>query len=952
VKYINFPYPNTDKQTESYEHLRLPYGGKKDSSKRILFVLDYVPSEDLHSGALLSGDTGTLLFAMLKMAQTKWLKEDEQFAWMACNWNAYRTSGKSDDYKKDARERFGNRLTLIIKKYKPTCIITFGKDPSRFLSKVDVTTYQGLPLKLTIGELKVRHVSTISLNSLMTQPAASWLIGYVSRHLSNAISHKVEWAIAKPSHEAILVNSVKKFDKMLAEMYAAPVVSIDTETTNLNKVQNSLLTFQACTGLTHGYLVPIHHKDSPFDTAQRNNIKNKLKEYFETNDNKWQVYANAVFDLNVMRSKKNLDVRYYKSRIHDIFGGEFGNDENAKFWSSYGRYYYSLANLSLQFGTNIYERSKFGKGDRATIKDRDLDQHIIEYGVNDVCIPFAIREVQLKIAHHQKNKAYLRTMAQISDTIHTISEMESNGSGVDINYLFGLRLPDSPIKKSIADIKGKLYNSKGVAEAEARLRKKMNLPTNGLFGKGQPVFDFGKSQHKQLLYFDVLKLKPLSTGPLGGKLDKKFQEEYANVEEVKLYTNYSKALKLESSFVKSFLKQYRTKPDFQKDGRIRPSYDYLKVITGRLSSNDPSLHQIPSRSELGKNIKRLFKARPGFLYAKVDYRSHEVRGWGNMSGDKLIAGVFNQGDALINKFKLKPTAALAKQISLEADVHKINASYFFDIPISEVTKEIRQDVKQIIFGLIYGMSIHSLAVQLDKPEKYIKDLVAKFFSRFPVGAKWFPNIEAFARTNLFVESPLGLRRNLYAYMIPINPKNKGLHGAMDRRARNSPVQGLSSQLGMTGARLLAKNVYQNGLELHINNSVHDSLENEVAYKDFFPGIKYIEYSLTDGSSKVTEKRHGWKMLSTPQIDFDFGPTLANCEGWDFDIKTLVPILRKSIEFQKTDLSYDVNVERSMKEIFSKFDQGPKWLHTQISTTDSKWISQQADYIQKALKPYR
>lgn len=950
MKHIEFPFKQTDKAEESYKHLKLAYGGKKSDNK-ILFVLDYVPTEDLKSGALLSGDTGKLFFTLLELAKKRYLLKDQDFTWIACNWNAYKTVGKSDDYKRDAKERFGARLKAIIDKFQPTTIVTLGKDPSRFLSPKDVDKFMGVIHKVKLEGKSYNLVPTLSLHNIQVHTNAIWLAGYVARHLGNAIAGKCQWKI-KSDFESILVDTEKKFDKMLAELYKAPIAAIDTETTSLNKVQNSLLTFQACTTKDYGYFLPVHHKDSPFDTAQNKIHRKKLREYFETNKNKWHIYANAVFDLNVMRSKKNFNINYYATDVHDIFGGEFALDENAKFWSDYSDYYYSLGNLSRQYGCFFYDNAEFGKADRVTIKDRDLDEHVVKYGVADVCIPFAIREKQIEMAERIGHKSYERSIVQISDTIHTISEMESNGSGVDLKYLFNLRLPSSPIKKEINELKKKLLSSPGVVKAEAKIRKLEGIPTNGLFGStNSSIFDLSKAKHKKILYFDVLKLKPIEEGKQGGKLDKAFQEAYADVEEVKLYTNYVKALKLENSFVKSFIKQYGKKPDFQADGRIRPSYDYLKVITGRISSNDPSLHQIPSRSELGKHIKRIFIARKGCLYIKVDFRSHEVRGWGNMSGDSLIAGVFNSGDKMIEDFKLKPTAALAEKIKLEADVHKINASYFFGIPVSKVTKEIRQDVKQIIFGLIYGMSIKSLASELDKPIEYIKDLVKKFFAKFPVGASWFDRIEAFAKKNLYVESPLGLRRNLYGYILPDSDAFKSIKGAMNRRARNSPVQGMSAQLGMTGARLLAKHCHEKDVELYINNSVHDSLENEVAYRDFFAGLTLVEYCLTKGVAKVVKKRHGWDMLSIPQVDFDFGASLSNAEGWDFDLQTLTPILINTLKFQEKELRYEIDVDEALAEIYSGFDRAPDWLKGQIQFLGEKWIKQQPKMIQKYLKPY-
>ncbi len=959
MKHLEFEFKQTDRAENSYGHLKLAYGGVK-SEKIILMVLDYVPTEDLHTGRLLSGPSGEYLFSLMKLAKERFLLDTEtKFTWICCAWNAYRTVGKSDEYVAVAQEYFGNRLNAIIEKYKPTSVITFGKKPSEFLNKRDFGNCLGLPVKAKVGTHKFVQINSLSIHQLMRGDTI-YLSGYCAKHIANAIAHKHQWLIKPDKATSILVDTNKKFKEMMAEITEAKVVSVDTETTNLNKVQNTLLTIQFATAGTHGYFLPIAHKDTPFSSERISSMKNSLKEYFETNKNKWQVFANATFDLNVMRAKKNLDIRYYKSNLADIFCGEFLIEENMKLLQTQGKYYYSLANLAMQYGSDVYERGEFKKSDRATIAERDLDEHLIRYGVYDVVVPLLIHEKQVQIAERMGHDGFLRNMMQISDTIHTISRMETCGSLVDIEYLFNLRLPGSPIKEAIDGIKTKLYASDGVKKAEERLRKTESIPekAGGWVTKDtqQSIFDFGKAKHKQMLYFTVLKLKPLSRGvdkPDGkqgdGKLDKTFQKVYKDVPEVKLYSEYTKALKLENSFVKSFIKQYGKKPDFQKDNRIRPSYDYLGVITGRISSRDPSLHQIPSRSVLGKHIKRIFIARPGCLYIKVDMRSHEVRGWGNIAGDKLIAKVFNDGDALIQQYKEKPSKELADRIAIEADVHKVNAAYFFGIPILEVSKEIRDAVKSLVFGLIYGKSEKSLAEEQGKPLEFITDLVSKFFGRFPVGAGWFDYIEQCAKEALFVQSPLGLRRNLYGYMMPESVReSRGVYGSMNRRARNSPVQGMSAQLVMTGARLLDRLCYKDEIDLYINNSVHDSLETECSYKDLFKGIRYVEHSLCEGAAGIIEKRHNWKMLSTPRVDLELGPALSHCENWDYDLSKIELIMLKSVAFQKYVLGHDIEIHDTIEKIFSGFHEGPKWMLTQAKNIGVKRFQENKIYT----SPYR
>jgi DNA polymerase-1 len=282
--------------------------------------------------------------------------------------------------------------------------------------------------------------------------------------------------------------------------------------------------------------------------------------------------------------------------------------------------------------------------------------------------------------------------------------------------------------------------------------------------------------------------------------------------------------------------------DAKKDSRIRPSFNYLRVVTGRTSANNPNLQQVPSRGKLSKYIKRVFIARPNTIFIKVDYSAHEVRGWSLISGDKNVAGAFQKGIDLYANYVKQPTPENLKKFEDEGDIHIINSSYFFGLKVSEVTKDIRQSVKGVTFGLIYGRSAKSLSVQLNKPIDEVNSIIDKFFTRFKVASNWLLEIEKFARKNYYVEAPTGLRRHLWPYLLPkTKDKEKAwnsIAAACDRRARNSPIQGMGSGIGYSAARYLEtwtferfkEEALESGeLPIRNQNMVHDSIELEINY---------------------------------------------------------------------------------------------------------------------------
>jgi DNA polymerase I-like protein with 3'-5' exonuclease and polymerase domains len=514
--------------------------------------------------------------------------------------------------------------------------------------------------------------------------------------------------------------------------------------------------------------------------------------------------------------------------------------------------------------------------------------------------------------------------------------------------LFYLNSDQSPIKLLVKDLEKKFLESDAAKKANKIISKASSVPTSSLFGDQQTLVKLNKKEHLQLIFFKVLGLKPLSKGKAGkgkkegaGKLDKEFQGEYSSVPEVAMYTETQKAKKIRDAFVKSFIKKLKENPDVQKDKHIRSRYSYLKVVTHRTSSEDPNLQQIPSRGKLAKYIKRLFVAPEGHLYIKVDYQVHEIRGWGIISKDTEVAKAFEHGKKLRDQYKLNPASELAARIELEGDVHKINAAYFFKLKIEAIDKTIRDSVKAVVFGLIYGKGVKALSKDIKGTEKEAQELLDKFFKRFPKAVGWTNNIKKFAKEHLFTEALTGIRRNLWGFLIPESHPDQGkIHAQMSRQAGNSPIQGMCSKFMMNGIRLINKYTFQlmkqrGDFVLKTCNSVHDSLEALSKYENFMKSLSLIEWCLTEGVAQVVEERHGERLVSVPQIDMDIGSCLANVSKWDWSMPELYKLVKESLEFQRDELKYNVDVAKTLKMIFSQTEDYPKWLKQQVKNTGWK-----------------
>lgn len=971
MKYFKFDHDlSAFDVTDKYDYVRLPYedvGGKK-----VLFILDMVPSEDLKSGRLLSGCTGDLLQSLRNQAQKTFGRS--KYSWCAVTFNAFRTFGKSQEFQEQAREFFADRIRAMILRYKPDYVVSFGAHVmDALISKKLVqdskgrTRYSywlGVPIETSAVSEGKKHrftyVPNLSLNDVVTGSSTeASMLGYMVKCLS-PIYGKV-YAVDEErlnNHKSVVISTYDEYKSLMRKVRRAPVVAIDTEADNLNKIVNRLLTVQFAVDDGTGYLLPMHHKDTPFTPRELTKIAADLRNYFEgDNENDYHIYANAKFDLTLFRTA--LGVRYFANDVWDIFGGEFALDENLKGLDAFlGEYYYSLGNLSVQYGFTGYLNAEFGKQHRANFGEADLsDKAVVRYTTNDVVVPFAIHNVQKQRARDRRYTHYDGVVRwEISDTIHAFSKMEHTGAGLDVNYLYYLRTPDSPIEAEVQKMQRGIETTKAALKANEILSKRKGIPTTSLWGadyQGTTAFSLRNTESKHILFFEVLKLKPVEKGKGGkGKLDKKFQEAYAHVPEVAAYTALEKAKKLKNAYVKSFIKMLGENEDLQKTYRIRPNYGYLTVVTHRTSARDPNLQQIPSRSALGKHIKRLFIARFGTLYIKVDYRAHEVRGWSLVSFDQGVAELFIAAKKIYDAYKLNPNDDLAKRLKTEADIHIRNASYFFDVPIESVDKELRNAVKSVVFGLIYQMSIKSLAESIKKPVEFAEKIVSGFKKRFRKGMQWIDKCKEFAREHMYVEAPTHIRRHLWGYLLPESVEHsRRVYGEMDRRAVNSPIQGMCAKFMMNGIRQLDRMIFEEVLkdpefQLFITNSVHDSLENEAGYDNFLHSLDLIERALTDKVAEIVKKRYGFDFTVGLEVDFEIGASLSQCDSWDYSVANLDNLVIDSLLFQRNKLRYQIDVDACYHRVFSKdaIAKSPKWMQQQIKNIGYKFEKVEKVYI--------
>ncbi len=205
-----------------------------------------------------------------------------------------------------------------------------------------------------------------------------------------------------------------------------------------------------------------------------------------------------------------------------------------------------------------------------------------------------------------------------------------------------------------------------------------------------------------------------------------------------------------------------------KTSRVHTSFNQAGTATGRLSSSDPNLQNIPIRTELGRKIRKCFIPEKGYKFLSADYSQIDLRVLAHLSGDEALRNAFKSGE----------------------DIHRATAAEVFHVGLQEVSSEQRSRAKAINFGIVYGQQAFGLAQSLGIPMKEAQDLIDRYFQRYPRVKEWIENIKVEAKKNGYVKTLLGRRR----YIPEIESKNGAMRSFAERIAMNTPVQGTSADI--------------------------------------------------------------------------------------------------------------------------------------------------------------
>lgn len=356
--------------------------------------------------------------------------------------------------------------------------------------------------------------------------------------------------------------------------------------------------------------------------------------------------------------------------------------------------------------------------------------------------------------------------------VPVLAKMERAGMLVDPNRLRnlseGLATQITEVERSIRDLAGdETFNIGSPMQLSHVLFDVMGLPTKGL------------KKTKRGYYSTNAKV---------------LSDLARDHEIVRLILDWREKSKIKSTYLDTL------GPLRRGDGRVHTTYNQTITATGRLSSSDPNLQNIPTRSELGRTVKTAFSAGEGSVFLAVDYSQIELRLLAHLSGDEHLVRAFNEGE----------------------DFHAETAARVFGVPVSEVTPDLRSRAKAVNFGIVYGQQAYGLSQSLHISMAEARDMIDRYYEAYPGVRTFLDNVVARAKQTGYAETMYGRRRHIPE----LKAKNPQLRGFGERTAMNHPMQGTAADIIKIAMARVSRRLEEEGFAAHMILQVHDELDFE------------------------------------------------------------------------------------------------------------------------------
>ena len=649
-----------------------------------------------------------------------------------------------------------------------------------------------LPLSKALTTIKTDVEVPISLKDLKRDPAdrdlllkefgrlefKGWLAELEGDEIEGENAQPPQ-AIDEKSYE--LITSIERLEEWVNRLSSVTFFAIDTETTSIDYMSAKLVGVSFAVGVGDAAYLPLAHDDVDvpaqvdFDKA----IK-ALKPVLE-NESIAKVGQNLKYDLSILASYGlTLKGELYDTMMESYVLNSVATRHNM---DALARHYLDIATTSFE--------DVAGKGaSQLTFNQVPLDV-ARDYAAEDADVTYRLHQALWPLIEREPKLLHIFRDVEMP-LVRVLSKIERQGALLDPGLL---NKQSSELGRRIEELKDAAWSS------------------------AQEEFNLDSPKQLQEIFFEKQGLPVLKKTP-GGKpstAEPVLVDLARDYELPALILEYRGLAKLKSTYTDKLPKDINT-----DSGRVHTSYHQAVTATGRLSSSDPNLQNIPIKTAQGRKVRAAFVAPEGKKILAADYSQIELRIMGHLSGDEGLLQAFSEG----------------------LDVHSFTASEVFNVEIQSVTEDQRRSAKAINFGLIYGMSAFGLAKQLDISRALAQDYIDSYFSRYPKVLDYMEQTKEQASKLGYVETVFGRR----LYLPEINAKQIMRRQAAERTAINAPMQGTAADIIKKAMLKVDGWLGRNNVDCRMIMQVHDELVFEVAESDIDEVESEVEKLMSQSAS--------------------------------------------------------------------------------------------------------
>ena len=577
-----------------------------------------------------------------------------------------------------------------------------------------------------------------------------------------------------------LINSEEALDKIIKAASKSKVIAIDTETTGLDYMDADLVGVSMAYEAGKAFYIPFGHEKQEVSQLKEKIVLEKLKPFLEKVQNKI-IGQNIKFDRNIL-ARYGIKINSVKN---DTMMMSYVLDASATRHNLD-----ALSSYYLNHKTSTFEEVA-GKGVKQVTFDKVPLDLATNYAAEDADITLRLYEVLEPKLNSIKSLKKLMEDIEIP-LIEVLSDMEQNGT---------------------------LLNSKILASQSKDLESRIKKLEKLAYEIAGEEFNLGSTKQLREIFFDKLNYRVIKKTP-GGQpsTDEKVLQELSEEYELpKVLLEHRTLSKLKSTYTDKLPGQVSS-----NTGKVHTSFHQAVTTTGRLSSSDPNLQNIPIRTEDGRRIRQAFEATKGNKIISADYSQIELRVMAHLSKDKGLLEAFNQGE----------------------DIHSKTASEVFDVNLDEVTADLRRNAKAINFGLIYGISAFGLGKQLGINRNLAAEYMGMYFEKYPGVKDYMETTKDAARDAGYIETLFGRR----LYLRDINASNAIRRQASERVAINAPVQGSAADIMKIAMINAHRSLKESKLKAQLTLQVHDELIVDAPTKEADKVVELLTNSMQEAAN--------------------------------------------------------------------------------------------------------